>query len=244
MKRLAPIPLYQQVRELLDAGVVNEALANDNRLPAESALAENLGVSRATIRETLLAMEREGLVSKRQGIGTFLHPSAVRATSRLEANPDFAQLIRNAGYAEKHTDRLYEAEVTEVPLGPLDVKRGDPLEVLERVFLADGQPVILAVASIPRAVIKGDAALLSGDAFFQILGEICGVEVTHRIAWFKARAADEKVATTLRLQPGEPVFSWDEVTYDISDRALAYSRIYFNTVLIPLCTLRTVGPNP
>ncbi len=246
MKRLAPVPLYQQVRRLVDDIIAGLGQPGGNRLPSEEALAERIGVSRATIRETLLAMEREGLVTKRQGVGTFFHPSAVRAATRLEANEDFGQLIRNAGYGEvRTTDGLHLAEVTKLPLGPLKVDLGDQLQVLERTFHADGLPVILSETHIPQAMISGDVSLLCGpDSFFHSLGRICGTEVTHRIVWFKARAADRRVATILRLERGAPVFSWDEAAYDINDRAVAYSYIYFNTDLIPLCTLRTVGPKP
>ena len=42
------------------------------RLPTEPVLAQHLGVSRATLREAMRSFESQGLIRRRQGIGTFV----------------------------------------------------------------------------------------------------------------------------------------------------------------------------
>jgi len=42
------------------------------KLPSEPELAEQLGVSRATLREAMRTFESQGLLRRRQGLGTFV----------------------------------------------------------------------------------------------------------------------------------------------------------------------------
>src|SRR3990172_12759937 len=82
--------LHTQLGELIAA-----AGAGD-RLPTEPKLAEMLGVSRATLREAMRTFETQGLIPRRQGVGTFvLHPSSVIDTGleRLESIESLARRI-------------------------------------------------------------------------------------------------------------------------------------------------------
>ncbi|HEY3313744.1 MAG TPA: UTRA domain-containing protein, partial [Bacillota bacterium] len=58
-----------------------------------------------------------------------------------------------------------------------------------------------------------------------------------------ARIVDDKVAEAMRLPAGQPIFSWDEVVYDLNDRPIFYAEIYFNTAIVPLCTMGKIEPN-
>jgi len=243
MKRLAAVPLHQQVRELITEHLSEISLPDDNRLPSESALALRLGVSRATIRETLLAMEREGLVTKRQGVGTFIHPSAVRAGPRIETIVDFGQMIRTAGYARAAlTSRTHNEAASADHAAPLGISAGDELHVLERTYWADDQPAIFCVIRFPLKLVKDQSAWVTPDSIYNTVKRACGLEITHRIAWFKARITGPEVAEALRLPIGQAIFSWDEVMYDLNDRPVLHAEIYFNTALVPLCTLGKIEP--
>ncbi len=244
MKRLTAIPLHQRVRELLTEHLSEITLRADNRLPSESALALRLGVSRATIRETLLSMEREGLVTKRQGIGTFIHPSALEAKARIETIVDFSQMIRSAGYAKATlTSRTHNEVASADYAAPLGITAGDGLHVLERIYWADDQPAIFCVIRFPLALVKDPTAWMIPDTIYKTVKRACELEITHRIAWFKARIVDDKAAETLRLHAGQAIFTWDEVMYDLNDRPVLHAEIYFNTAIVPLCTMGKIEPN-
>jgi len=83
VKNLEPRRLYRkiadQLRKLIDAG----EFAVGAHLPPERDLAAQLGVSRSSVREALIALEVEGLVEVRMGSGIYVRPrdpaSAVRS---------------------------------------------------------------------------------------------------------------------------------------------------------------------
>lgn len=243
MNRLASIPLHQRVRELITEHLSEIDLQEGNRLPAETALALKLGVSRGTIRETLLALEREGLLTKRQGVGSFIHPSALRARPRIEIVVDFKQMIRSAGYAGASVTSTTRPEAASSHYAaPLGISAGDELLVLERIYWADDKPAIFSVIRFPRALVKDPTVWSAPGTTYDEVKRACGLEVTHRIAWFRARIAGPGVAETLRLPVGEAIFSWDEVIYDLNDRPVLHAEIYFNTAIVPLCTMGRIDP--
>jgi DNA-binding FadR family transcriptional regulator len=73
----------------LAAGLAGEIesgrLAPGSRLPPEHELTATLGVSRATLREAIAALRREGLVVARQGSGTYVADGAVRPTFKISS---------------------------------------------------------------------------------------------------------------------------------------------------------------
>ena len=71
--------LVERIREAMTAGV----LVRDGRLPPERSMAETLGVSRAKLRRALDRLERDGILYRRQGQGTFAAPPLVSDTGRL-----------------------------------------------------------------------------------------------------------------------------------------------------------------
>lgn len=64
--------IYLQILDLITDSIVNKELKLGDRLPPERQWAEQLGVSRATVREAIRALEMFGLVSCRQGEGNFV----------------------------------------------------------------------------------------------------------------------------------------------------------------------------
>lgn len=61
----------QQVIHHLEASILKGAFPVDQRLPSERALAEQLSVSRATVREAITALVSRGMLTRRQGDGTY-----------------------------------------------------------------------------------------------------------------------------------------------------------------------------
>jgi 5-formyltetrahydrofolate cyclo-ligase len=68
--------LYSQIAEQVEALALAGPLGEATMLPAELELAEQLGVSRGTLRRAIADLERSGLLSREQGRGTFVNPAA------------------------------------------------------------------------------------------------------------------------------------------------------------------------
>lgn len=69
---ISPVRLYRMIADRIAEKIDSGAFAAGKRLPAERLLAEQLGVSRASVREALIALELEGYVDVRVGAGVFV----------------------------------------------------------------------------------------------------------------------------------------------------------------------------
>jgi GntR family transcriptional repressor for pyruvate dehydrogenase complex len=113
---LSPVsrkPLYEQLVEHLRAFVVEAGLVAGDRLPSERELAERLGVSRASVRQAIVALEVQGILEVKHGGGTFLR------TARVDSLP-LAQL---AELKRRLPDILDAREAIEVKLAELAAER-------------------------------------------------------------------------------------------------------------------------
>src|SRR4051794_5722299 len=60
IERDSPVPYYDQLFGILRARIIDGEIAADERLPSEHELCREFGLSRGTVRQTLLKLESEG----------------------------------------------------------------------------------------------------------------------------------------------------------------------------------------
>jgi GntR family transcriptional regulator, transcriptional repressor for pyruvate dehydrogenase complex len=121
---LSPIarkPMYERLVEHLRAYVVEAKLAAGDRLPSERDLSQRLGVSRASVRQAIVALEVQGILEVKHGEGTFLR------TARMDALP-ISQL---ADLKRRLPDILEAREAIEVKLAELAAERRTEAELAE-----------------------------------------------------------------------------------------------------------------
>src|SRR6218665_2184855 len=72
LQTVEPQRLYRQIAEQLRKLIAGGEFAPGSRLPAERDLAKQLGVSRPSVREALIALEVEGWVEVLTGSGVYV----------------------------------------------------------------------------------------------------------------------------------------------------------------------------
>jgi len=82
-------------RQLL--GIFRTERFPGNKLPSEEKLAQRLGISLVTLREGMLMLALEGYITKRHGVGNFVHPSVLDPTNHLDLGFSFADGFRQSG---------------------------------------------------------------------------------------------------------------------------------------------------
>jgi len=133
----APHQTFQELQIKLEK-VISEAKPGE-RLPSEPELARVLGASRATLREAMRTFEGQGLIRRRQGVGTFVVgqvpviQSGLEVLESIETQAERINLKVSMG--EIHTHRIHaDKEQSEA----LEVEVGTPLMHVARVILAEG----------------------------------------------------------------------------------------------------------
>lgn len=140
------LPLYQQLQRKLRLALENRVLGADDALPPERDLAEELNVSRITVRKAIDGLVDEGLLIRKQGSGTFV-------TNRVEKNfaklTSFSEDMRARGRKPRSV-WLDRAAGTVTPGESLTLRSspGTPVYRFSRIRYADDAPMALEYATV------------------------------------------------------------------------------------------------
>jgi len=223
LNREQPTPLYYQLVQILLAKI--REMAPHTRLPSEAELMAAYQVSRGTAKQALVTLEQQGLVYRIQGKGTFV--AEPRISRSFEQVPSFSEDIRRLGY--RPGIRLLALEVMPAPAKVSERLGLDPaISVwrVERVFLADGEPLAHAISFVRQDLFPELDAQGVGVSLYQTLQRQYGTRPvwardTYTAVPVRGRTArllgfadggvalySERIAYTEQLLPVEYVESW------------------------------------
>lgn len=232
--------LVEQVKSHLKQRIVN-AEFEAGRIPSESSLASELSVSRNTIRDALSRLEMEGVIYRKQGAGTFVNEVVSLVKTRLEEIVPYETLIQQHGY--RPTIRLLSLE--EQPgqakiTGELNLAPAETLLVVQKLFLADHQPVIFTLTYIPKNIIKQPYTAEDFRApIYQVLPKFCQQELAYYLSEIVPLVAPAWLADKLDLQPERTaLISFEEIGYNQKNEPIIKACSFFRDDLLRLRLMR------
>ncbi len=219
-------PLYHQVYLALRQKILSGECDPQTALPGEHQLAAQYGVSRVTVRRTLEALELEGLVNRRRGVGTFPVEQAAERQERYNIGGLTSPAAKQTGQAEATTISI------EIIATPAEVAAhfGPGHEKVTRVVRrrsAGREPYTLmnAYLSQPVATALGHQAMQS-DSLPMAL-EQAGITLMRAEHLITAKAADDLSATQLQVPVGAPLIAMRTLFSDANDAPVALIEALF-----------------
>lgn len=217
---------YMAIKRQLLHIFKTEAFEN-NKLPPESALAARLGISLVTLRESLLMLALEGYITKRHGSGNYIHPSALDYENRSYY---FCDCLQNDGYETdikllKH-ERMPIADAEAA--GHLGIALGD--EILQNTvyYMADGEPAIITIGSIPSAILLRDDLQEEDFSYVHVLiSKYTHRDLAHSLNEYCPLGLPADIAPVFNLPAGTPIISSKQTFYDVQDNPVLYNHHYF-----------------
>jgi GntR family transcriptional regulator len=139
-------PLYRQVQRGLRQAIDLRLLGPDDALPGERDLAEDLCVSRITVRKALDGLVADGLLLRRHGSGNFV---AGRVEKNFAALTSFSEDMRARGRVPSSVFlRRAEGTVTPEEALALGLSPGTPVLRFHRLRFADEAPMAIEYATV------------------------------------------------------------------------------------------------
>lgn len=183
MAQAAGISLHEQVRNTLLFEIESGGFQGDGRLPSETELCERFNVSRITVRRAVADLETMGMVTRRQGRGTFATPP--RSTIGTMAMGGFSDHVSGGGRMARRIVRAWTFAAEDSDARRLAVESGSMVFRLLRVFLLDGTPLSLDDSLYSLERFPGlDSRIDDETSTYRVLREEFGVqfsEVERRI---------------------------------------------------------------
>ena len=217
-----------------------------SRLPAEPELARQLGVSRATLREAMRSFEGQGLIRRRQGIGTFVVGHSQVIESGLEVLESIETLARRIQLEVS----MGALQVSQVKAGPnmvtaLQVEEGAQLVQIARVIQADQRPVAYLVDTLPENILApADFQQDFTGSVLDMLLQRGSLPLSTSRAEIQAVAASPEIARLLEIQRGDVLLLFSAQLFTSTGKVVDYSLSYFLPGYFHFHVVRRVeGPN-
>ncbi|MFC5353793.1 GntR family transcriptional regulator [Azospirillum himalayense] len=210
--------IYLLLRDRIVAG----DLPPGGRLPGEPALAAEHAVSRVTVRRALDLLEKEGLVQRKPGSGTFVHDS--RAVRPIVA--DLPNVLSHLIDMGRSTDvKLLSFSYVAPPEAiaeSLGLKPGERVQRSVRVRLIDGEPFSYLTTHVPEWLgLTYSEAELAARPLLELI-ERSGVKTERATQAINATLAGPEPAAALDLEIGSPLLTLTRIVHDPSGRGVEH----------------------
>jgi GntR family transcriptional regulator len=241
MFRRAP-SLTEQVKIHLKEQIAQGAF-NAGRIPSEVTLATDLNVSRNTVRDALSRLEMEGVIIRKHGAGTFVNEAIALVKTRLGEIVPYEEMIADQGYQPSIRTLRMDQELADGDLArEFGIEEGEELIVGEKIYLADGKPVIFYRLFMPQTIMTEPAT----EAAFQrpvteFVEQVSEEVLSYLVSELVPLNAPQWLATALELpEETSPLISFEERGYNPASRVILKTYSYFRNDVLQLRLVRRV----
>lgn len=200
-----------------------------DRLPTEPELAKQLGVSRATLREAMRTFETQGLLLRRQGVGTFVvRPTQVLETG-LEVLESIDTLAKRTGLPVSRGKIDLEVRVAnDEECATLELEPGCQVVSVSRVIMAESRPVAYLIDILPEDVLPPeDVKEEFSGSVLDLLLEKGDPQLVNSHCEIAAVAANSKIARALQIQRGDAILKFSSRLFSLEGKIVDSSFSYF-----------------
>lgn len=216
------LPLNKQVENYLRSLLEQDEIQRGKLLPTEIQLARELGVARNTVRTAMDKLVREGLVTRKKGVGT--------QVSRAPIVTDLARWNSFTLELGDQMQTLSRAVTCEnVPSGimrELGLNFGQRAMCLQRLKGVQDEPMVLLVSYFPRDLNIDPEEKFEGR-LYQVLQEKYGVKPTRSVEEIGATIASQEVSRKLQLPRERSVLYRRRRVLDENDRLIELAYAFY-----------------
>jgi GntR family transcriptional regulator len=224
ISRGSPLPLHVQIRDLLLDRIERGELAPGARLQRERALAEQLGVSLAPVRQAILDLVKEGYLVRQRGRGTFVR--GPRLEEKIAILSSFTKSLRAQGLEAEV--RVLRQAVADAPAEVAHALGKRRVVAIERLALVEGEPVALLHAYLDAdrlGAVAGDD--LAGGSLYALLEERYGVRLERAEHVIEVVRLGGREAELLGAARGAPGLQVSGTTFDAAGVPVEFSRVVY-----------------
>lgn len=223
-------PMYKQVQEIILNNIETGIWPVHSKIPDEISLAEQLHVSRGTLRKALKEIIQKGLLKQIRGKGTFVVSNQIehRFGSDLIS---FAESMKQQGLSYKTIALKQSVIVPDLKISALlELSPGEKVNYIERVRLVDQVPVIYLKNYVPVRFCDGLAdENFETTPLFDYMESKYNVKINWGRRYFKAVPAFGDVVQNLGVSAAYPVMHLEQIVYSRESHPLECSDVWINS---------------
>lgn len=224
--RSSPVPAYYQIATDIKNTIIRRGWEVGKKLPSENELSNRYQVSRVTLRQALAELEKDGIIIKRHGEGSFVN-----------ANP--APFVTDLNYALITNDQLAKspnmirAEVLEQSLitnlfpnvcQNLQLKPSDNAVYIKRLYYLNDRPLAIIRSYINANFVPGfDTIQLDNNSVSLTMTNRYGLTAEYVDDYIETVRATKSECTLLKKAADIPLILVQAIAYLPDMQPLEYS---------------------
>jgi len=213
-------PVYKRIQNAIRKQIDSSELLPGDPVASERELARMHNVSLMTARHALAGLEREGIVERRRGAGTFVAPPKIHFNKLMS----YTEHMSSRGLAPR--SRVLSTKVIAHQLeiaARLGLPATSSLVKVDRLRLTGEEPFALETVYLPAPEFAGlVSAPLGKSSLFATLQHDYGVELAYADEEVDATPADVHNAELLAVPRGAPLLRIRQVIYSTTGKAVIY----------------------
>lgn len=218
--RPVAVPLYRQVKEILVGRIAGGDWAPGAQVPAEPRLAKDLGVSPGTVRKALDEMTAEGLVTRRQGAGTYVASASAEASLFR-----FFKLVNKAGERFMPSSKEVGRKLTTANARErkcLRLAAGDRVVRIKRLRFSGEAPIMIEQVTLPLGRVPRIEQVTEElpNTLYDFYEDRLGVTIRRADETLRAVAAGADDAKLLGVGLGDPLMEIERLAFSFADQPL------------------------
>ena len=190
-------------------------------------MAQEFGVSRITIRQSVQNLIRRGLLEIRRGKGTFVtQPKITQELRELRGFVEDMQTLGRHASARVLDKQIVPANAT--VSHQLELSKGSMVVRIQRIRLADHTPLSFDETYLPLEI--GEKIIedqLETEPIFSLLEQKYEIQLLEADYCLEAISADPTVAKALRIDAGSPIFLIERTSYREGHHPIDYERLHY-----------------
>lgn len=229
--------LHVQLAEIIESTPAGQ------KLKSEPELAASLGVSRATLREAMRSFEGQGLIRRRQGVGTFVLDRKQNIETGLEVLESIETQANRMGMDVKMGYLGINKQLAGPDLGnKLNIDSKDTIVQISRVIWVSDHPVAYLIDILPDNILS-EEDLEKGftGSVLDLIIKRGTFQLDHSKTFISACPADSDTAKKLQLQRGDVIQKFEAYLVEQSGRIIDYSESYYVPGFFKFHIIRKVG---
>ena len=219
-RRRNGLPAYQKIQRAIRQRIEAKQLKPGDAVSSERELARIHNVSLMTARHALATLEREGVVERRRGAGTFVAPP------RIQFNKLMSYTEQMASRGLTPSSKIINAKIVEDEqeiAARLGLGAASRMVKIERVRITADEPFAMETCYLPAAEFAELVhAPLARGSLFAALEHDYGIELAYAVEEVDATVAEGRVAQLLNLRAGAPLLRIRQVIYSSKNQPLIY----------------------
>lgn len=212
-------PAYKQIQDSILKRIERGDLKPGDAVDSERLLARLHDVSLMTARHALVGLEREGLVERRHGAGTFVAAPKIHFNKLMSFSEQLAGRSLDSA-SRVHTLKIVDDE-HEIA-ARLSLPSASRLVKLERVRFGSDEPFAVETCYLSEEFRGISRTALERGSLFTLLERDYGVSIAHADEEIDATGADPELAKLLAVHKGYPVLRIRQTIYSTQGKAILY----------------------